>query len=245
MIADLRTSGSNSVDLALRAGELVALVGPSGGGKSTVAALLSRFYDPTAGWISLDGVDLRKLDTDWLRSRVGVVAQEPVLFGASIRENILYGRPEATDDEVYGAAQAANAEGFIQRMPDGYETQVGERGVRLSGGQKQRIAIARAMVLKPKLVVLDEPTSALDVSVQAQIIDLLLNLQARHRLSYIFISHDLKVVRALSDEVLVMRRGQVVEHDTAKAIFENPSHRYTQELMTSAYEWSFGRHFHH
>ena len=133
-------------------------------------------------------------------------------------------------------ARAAAAHDFIMELPDGYSTVLGERGAGLSGGQRQRIAIARALVLKPKFVVLDEPTSALDMSVQAQIVDLLRDLQARHGLAYMFISHDLKVVRALADEVLVLKDGRVVERGPSAAIFEAPREPYTRALMAAAFD---------
>jgi ATP-binding cassette subfamily B protein len=152
----------HGVSLRVAAGEAVALVGPSGAGKSTVAALLSRLYDPTAGRLLLDGTDLRELDPAWLRRQIGVVSQEPILFSGTIADNIRYGRPEASDAEVEAAARGANAHDFISGFPDGYRTMVGERGVQLSGGQKQRVAIARAMLKDPRVLILDEATSALD-----------------------------------------------------------------------------------
>ena len=150
------------IQLEMEPGKVLALVGASGGGKSTIAALLARLYDPTGGRVLLDGVDIRTLDTRWLREQIGAVAQEPVLFATSIAENIRYGRPGASLAEVEAAAKAANADGFVRAFPEAYDTLVGERGVRLSGGQKQRIAIARALILQPKILLLDEATSALD-----------------------------------------------------------------------------------
>ena len=150
------------VSLRLSPGEVVALVGPSGSGKSTIAALVSRLYDPSRGRVSLDGHDLRELDATWLRQQIGVVAQEPMLMSTSILENIRYGRPGATLDEVRIAARDANALDFIEALPRGFDTPVGERGVQLSGGQKQRVAIARAVLKNPAILILDEATSALD-----------------------------------------------------------------------------------
>jgi ABC-type polar amino acid transport system ATPase subunit len=154
----------NDVSLRVAPGEVVAVCGPSGAGKSTIASLLLRFYDPEQGAVRLDatGTTSATLDPDALRRHIGVVSQEPILFATTIAENIRYGRPDATDDEVRAAAQAANADGFIQAFSEGYGTLVGERGVRLSGGQKQRVAIARALLKDPRLLVLDEATSALD-----------------------------------------------------------------------------------
>ncbi|KAI8393886.1 P-loop containing nucleoside triphosphate hydrolase protein [Radiomyces spectabilis] len=152
----------NGFNLTIPAGTTVALCGPSGSGKSTIASLLERFYEPTDGHIYLDGQNLGTLDPSWLRNHIGFINQEPVLFATTILENIRYGRPEATMEEVREAARKANAEVFIQGFPDGYNTIVGERGASLSGGQKQRIAIARAILKDPKILILDEATSALD-----------------------------------------------------------------------------------
>jgi ATP-binding cassette subfamily B (MDR/TAP) protein 8 len=142
--------------LAVPQGTTVALCGPSGSGKSTIASLLERFYEPSEGEITLDGQDLRTLDPSWLRQNIGFINQEPVLFATSILENIRYGRPDATMEEVREAARQANAEVFIEGFPDGYNTIVGERGAALSGGQKQRVAIARAILKDPKILILDE-----------------------------------------------------------------------------------------
>jgi len=149
-------------NLTITAGKTVALVGPSGSGKSTVVQLIERFYDPTTGSITLDGVDLRNLNTRWLREQIGLVLQEPKLFGKSIRENISMGAPGVTNQQIVAAAKMANAHDFIMSFPLGYDTQVGDLGSQLSGGQKQRISIARILVKNPRLVLLDEATSALD-----------------------------------------------------------------------------------
>jgi ATP-binding cassette subfamily B protein len=196
------------VDLTLEPGRVLALVGPSGGGKSTVAQLLARFYDPQAGRVTLDGVDIRTLDTSWLREQVGTVAQEPVLFAASIEDNIRYGRPGATREEIESAARAANAHGFVSGFPDGYATMVGERGVRLSGGQKQRIAIARALLKDPRLLVLDEATSALD-SESEHLVQEALDRLMKGR-TVLVIAHRLSTVKD-ADRVVVIEGGRVVE----------------------------------
>src|SRR5690606_14767928 len=148
--------------LTVAPGQTVALVGPSGAGKTTVFGLLLRFYDPQRGRIVLDGTPIDAMDLRALRERIGIVPQEPVIFSSSALENIRYGRPDASDEEVKAAARAAFADEFIQRLPEGYDSFLGERGVRLSGGQRQRIAIARAMLKNPPLLLLDEATSALD-----------------------------------------------------------------------------------
>jgi ABC transporter fused permease/ATP-binding protein len=197
-----------SFDLEVEPGEVVALVGPSGAGKSTVAALIPRFYDPIAGRITLDGVDLRRLAPRSLRAHIGAVMQEPVLFAGTIRENIVYGRPGASDDDVRGAARTANAATFVESLPDAYETIVGERGVRLSGGQKQRIAIARAVLKDPKILILDEATSALDAESEYLVQEALDRLM-RGRTT-IVIAHRLSTVRR-ADRVMVLDGGRVVE----------------------------------
>lgn len=205
------------LDLTLRPGETVALVGPSGGGKSTVAALLSRFYDPDTGAIELDGVPFLELEPSWLRQQVGVVAQEPVLFATSVRDNIRYGRPDASDADVEKAARAANAHEFISAFPEGYETLVGERGVRLSGGQKQRVAIARALVKDPRVLVLDEATSALDAESEHLVQEALERLMVGR--STLVIAHRLSTVKD-ADRVLVLDHGTVVERGTHAELVE-------------------------
>ncbi len=198
----------DGLDLELRPGTVTALVGPSGAGKSTIAALLSRLYDPQEGRILLDGQDLRDLDLDALRAEIGVVRQEPTLFATSIAENIRYGRLSASDAEVEGAARAANAHDFIQAFPEGYQTLVGERGVRLSGGQKQRVAIARALLKDPRILVLDEATSALD-SESEHLVQEALERLMRGRTTLV-IAHRLSTVKA-ADRILVLDGGRAVQ----------------------------------
>lgn len=195
----------------IRPGEKVALVGPSGSGKSTIANLLLRFYDPQEGKIMLDGVDIRDFDPNRLREQIGVVAQEPVLFSGSIRENVRYGRPTASDADVDAALVAANAWDFVSSFPDAVETVIGERGVRLSGGQKQRVAIARALLKDPKLLILDEATSALDVESEALVQSALEHLMQNR--TTLIIAHRLSTV-AGADKVLVLEHGRVVEFGT-------------------------------
>jgi ABC transporter fused permease/ATP-binding protein len=196
------------IDLAIEPGEVIALVGHSGAGKSTIAGLLIRLYDPTAGAIRLDGHDVRDLDPAWLRRQVGVVAQEPILFSASVADNIRYGREGAGDADVQAAARAANAHDFVARFPDGYATLVGERGVQLSGGQKQRVAIARAVLKDPRLLILDEATSALDAESEhlvkeatARLMRGRTTLVIAHRLSTVIDAH----------RVFVLEDGRVVQ----------------------------------
>ena len=196
-------------------GQIVALVGPSGAGKSTIRALLSRLYDPEQGAVRLDGADLRSLDPGWLRRQIGAVAQEPTLFSASVRENIRYARREASDEEVEAAAVAANADSFIRAFPDGYDTEVGERGVRLSGGQKQRVAIARALVADPRILILDEATSALDAESEHLVKEALERLM--HGRTAFVIAHRLSTVRD-ADVVAVISEGRVAELGTHDAL---------------------------
>jgi ATP-binding cassette subfamily B protein len=203
------------VSLVAAPGDVLALVGPSGAGKSTIAALLARLYDPTAGVVCLDGSDVRELDPTWLRRQVGVVAQEPLLFASSVAENIRYGRPGASDEEVITAARAANAHEFVARFRDGYATLVGERGVQLSGGQKQRIAIARAVLKDPRVLILDEATSALDAESEHLVHEALDRLQAG-RTTFV-IAHRLSTVKNAS-RVLVIDGGRVVQEGTHDAL---------------------------
>jgi ATP-binding cassette subfamily B protein len=201
----------DEVDLRLEPGRVVALVGPSGAGKSTVAAMLLRLYDPDEGVIRLDGCDLRSLDARWLRTQIGTVAQEPVLFSTAVAANIRYGRPEASDKDVEAAARAANAHDFVSDLPDGYKTEVGERGVRLSGGQKQRVAIARALLKDPPILILDEATSSLDAESESLVQDALERLMARR--TSLVIAHRLSTVRN-ADKVVVLDGGRVFESGT-------------------------------
>ncbi|HLM71106.1 MAG TPA: ABC transporter transmembrane domain-containing protein, partial [Polyangiaceae bacterium] len=198
----------HGIFLTMRPGEVVALVGSSGAGKSTIAALLMRLYDPDRGEILLDGRPLRDLDPEWLRRQIGIVSQEPLLFSSSIAENIRYGRAGATDEELHAAARCANAHDFIMRLPKGYETLVGERGVQLSGGQKQRVAIARAVLKDPRLLVLDEATSALDAESEHLVKEALDRL--RRGRTTLIIAHRLSTVKD-ADRVLVMDGGRIVQ----------------------------------
>jgi ATP-binding cassette subfamily B protein len=207
----------SGIDLEIGSGEVVALVGASGAGKSTVGALVCRLYDPTAGRILLDGRDLRELDPAWLRTQIGVVPQEPVLFSASIEENVRYARPDATREEVVLACRAAHADGFVRAFPDGYGTKVGERGQQLSGGQRQRIAIARAVLKDPRILLLDEATSALDAESEALVQDALEKLM-RGRTA-IVIAHRLSTV-ARADRVVVLEAGRVVESGAHGALMD-------------------------
>ena len=198
-------------DLTVRSGETVALVGPSGAGKTTVFSLLLRFYDPEAGRIRLDGVEIDQVAPGELRARLGLVPQDPVVFAADAMENIRYGRPEASDDEVRAAARAANAEEFIAAMPDGFQTHLGERGVRLSGGQRQRIAIARAILRDPAVLLLDEATSSLDAESERMVQAALQKLMVGR--TTIVVAHRLVTVLE-ADRIIVMDQGRIVDSGT-------------------------------
>jgi len=203
-----------SFDLRVEPGETVALVGPSGAGKTTVFQLLQRFYDPDAGCVRLDGVDLRDADPAAVRGRIGLVSQDPVIFGADVWDNIRYGRPDASDAEVRAAARAASA-GFLDDLPQGFGTFLGERGVRLSGGQRQRVAIARAILRDAPLLLLDEATSALDAESEAAV-QRALAVLAQGRTTLV-IAHRLATVRR-ADRIVVMEAGQVVATGTHDAL---------------------------
>ncbi len=199
------------VSLTLAPGEVVALVGPSGAGKTTLANLLPRFWDVTAGRITLDGVDVRDLSLADLRRTIGIVPQEPALFSGTVAENIAYGRPDAAPGEIEAAARAAHAHEFIERLPQGYATLVGERGVKLSGGQRQRVAIARALLKDPAVLILDEATSSLDTESERLIEEALERLLEGR--TTLIIAHRLSTVRR-ADRLVVLDRGRVVEEGT-------------------------------
>ena len=216
----------NNVSFKAEPGEVIAIVGPSGAGKSTIANLLPRFYDTTAGSISIDGNNIAEVKVASLREQVGIVPQETVLFNGSLYDNILYGRLEATREEVEAAAKAANAHNFIMEFPNGYETMLGDRGLNLSGGQRQRIAIARAILKNPRVLVLDEATSALDTESERIVQEALDRLMVG-RTSFV-IAHRLSTIKN-ADKILVLQRGRIVEtgtHDELMANNKLYSHLY-------------------
>ena len=203
----------HNVSLEVREGEILALVGPSGAGKSTLFNLIPRFYDPTLGSILLDGQDLREITQDSLRSQLAIVPQETMLFGGSIRENILYGRLDASEDELIAAAKAANAHDFIVAFPNGYQSIVGERGMNLSGGQRQRIAIARAILKDPRILLLDEATSALDNESEGLVQEALEHLMHSKRRTTIIIAHRLSTIK-VAHRIAVLDDGRISELGT-------------------------------
>ena len=209
--------------LKAEAGQRIALVGPSGAGKSTVVSLLFRFYEPTAGQVLVDGRPASEMPLSHLRNNLALVPQEVLLFGGTIRENIAYGRPGATEDEIVRAAQQANAEQFIKTLPDGYETLVGERGAQLSGGQRQRIAIARAILADPAVLILDEATSSLDAESERLVQEALDKLMANR--TSIIIAHRLSTVRR-ADQILVLSAGTVIERGTHEQLVASENSLY-------------------
>jgi ATP-binding cassette subfamily B protein len=195
----------------------VAIIGATGSGKTTLTNLLPRFHDPTEGRVTLDGVDVRELRLAELRQAVGMVSQDPFLFSTTIRENIAYGRPDATDDEVRRAAAMAQAAGFVEELPEGYDTVVGERGLTLSGGQRQRIAIARALITDPRVLVLDEATASVDASTEREI-QQALRAVMRGRTTLV-IAHRLSTL-SLADELVVLEGGRVAARGTHDELYD-------------------------
>jgi len=210
----------DDVSFRIKPGETLAIVGETGAGKSTVVKLLSRFYDPTRGKVSIDDQDLRDVRGSSLRQHMGVVLQDTFLFTGAIKDNIRYGRPDATDEEIIAAARTVGADDFIRRFPEGYETQVRERGGRLSVGERQLVAFARALLADPKLLVLDEATSSVDLATEARIEAALDSLLAGR--TSIVIAHRLSTVRR-ADRVLVMGEGRVIEEGTHEELLSRPS----------------------
>ena len=227
----------DGINVTVRPGENIALVGPSGAGKTTMMALLQRFYDPTEGRVLVDGYDVRKVKQVSLRRQVGVVMQDALLFNETLRDNIAYGRPNATMAEIEAAARAANAHDFISKMPQGYDTLVGERGNRLSAGERQRVAIARSLLKNPAVLILDEPTSALDAESEALVHEALGRLM-KGRTSFV-IAHRLSTV-VDADRILVLRDGKIVESGTHEELMSLHGHyaslvqRQTRGLLPRA-----------
>ena len=206
------------VDLDVPPGRTVAIVGPTGSGKTTLVALIPRLYDPDAGTVTVDGTDLRDVDLESLRSEVGLVSDDPFLFSATIRENIAYARPDATDQEVEQAARRAGIHEFVAGLPDGYDTRVGERGMTLSGGQRQRVAIARAIIKDPRILILDDATSSVDATTEAAIKSALRELM-RDRTTFV-IAHRLSTI-ALADEIVVLEDGAIAARGTHEELVDS------------------------
>jgi ATP-binding cassette subfamily B protein len=207
----------SDIDLHVPAGQTVALVGETGAGKSTLAKLVARFYDPQRGRVLVDGHDVRDLRASCLRSQLGIVPQEGFLFSGTARENIAFGRPDADDDEIRAAAAAVGADAFISSLPDGYDTEVGERGVHLSAGQRQLVAFARALLAEPRILILDEATSSVDVRTERQIERALERLLIGR--TAIVIAHRLSTIRRAA-RIVVLEGGRIVESGTHEELIE-------------------------
>lgn len=222
------------LNLKVRADKSMALVGQSGSGKSSVLSLILRFYDPTAGKVMIDGMDIRKLRLKSLRKHIGLVQQEPALFATTIYENILYGNEGASESEVIEAAKLANAHGFISALPEGYSTQVGERGVQLSGGQKQRVAIARAVLKNPEILLLDEATSALDVESE-RVVQQALDRLMKNRTT-VMVAHRLSTIKN-ADQICVIQNGKVIEQGTHSSLIENTDGAYFKLVSLQQHQY--------
>jgi len=229
----------NDVSFTAQPGEVIALLGPSGSGKSTIVNLMPRFYDVTSGRITIDGIDIRDVTLASLRRAIGIVQQDVFLFMDTIRENIRYGRLDATDEEVEAAAKVARIHDFIMSLPDGYDTWVGERGVTLSGGQKQRISIARTLLLNPRILIFDDSTSSVDMETEYLIQQALAELM-RGRTTFV-IAQRLRTVRR-ADQILVLRHGRIVErgkHEELLAL--NGLYRQIHDIELRDQEEAFAR----
>jgi ATP-binding cassette subfamily B protein len=217
----------HDVDLELEPGRVVALIGHTGSGKTSLASLVPRFYDVQEGAVRIDGADVRELSLTSLRREIGVIAQDPFLFSATVRENIAFGRPGATADDVERAARHAQAHEFIAQLPDGYDTVIGERGITLSGGQRQRVAIARALLLDPRVLILDDATASVDATTEARIREGL--REAMRNRTTIIIAHRLSTI-ALADEIVVLDAGRVAARGTHDDLIE------TSDVYREIYE---------
>jgi ATP-binding cassette subfamily B protein len=205
------------IHLCVQPNQLVALIGPTGSGKTSLVNLIPRFYDPSQGAVCVDGVDVRRADLDSLRRQIGIVLQSSLLFSTSVAENIAYGRPEASQEEIEAAARAAQAHEFIVQLPDGYQTVVGERGITLSGGQRQRVAIARALLMDPRILILDDSTSSVDTETE-RLIQQALDRLMEGRTTFV-IAQRLSTVRR-ADLILVMQDGRILERGTHLELLE-------------------------
>jgi ATP-binding cassette subfamily B protein len=200
-----------AIDLDVAPGRTIALIGHTGSGKTTLTSLVPRFYDVTAGRVTIDGIDVREVTLASLRSAIGVISQDPFLFSATVRENIAFGRVDLSDDELRRVAEAAQAHEFIERLPKGYDTVIGERGITLSGGQRQRIAIARALAVDPRILILDDATASVDASTEARIRTGL--REAMRDRTTLIIAHRLSTI-ALADEIVVLDEGRIAARGT-------------------------------
>ena len=221
----------HDVSLDIRAGERLALVGASGGGKTTLCNLIPRFYEVTSGRILIDGQDIRRVTLKSLRQDIGIVQQDVYLFSGTVAQNIAYGKPGATRQEIEAAARLAGAEKFILALKDGYDTYVGERGVKLSGGQKQRISIARVFLRDPRILILDEATSALDPKTTRQILELIGDINKKLGITVVIITHQMSVVKEVCNHVAILDDGEVVEEGLVSTVFSAPKSAAARHLV--------------
>lgn len=218
------------INFTMRKGEIVALVGPSGGGKTTLCNLIPRFYELQSGAVKIDGIDVRDMTQASLRSNIGIVQQDVFLFSGTVRENIAYAKPGVTEDEIVAAAKRANAHEFILSLENGYDTPVGQRGIKLSGGQKQRIAIVRALAMEPEVMLFDEPTSALDPEMVGEVLDVMRGL-ADDGMTMIVVTHEMGFAREVGDRVLFMDEGQIIEQGPPEELLARPQQARTQDFL--------------
>ena len=211
----------HDISLDIHAGERLALVGASGGGKTTLCNLIPRFYEVTGGRILIDGQDIQHVTLKSLREDIGIVQQDVYLFSGTVAQNIAYGKPGATRDEILEAARLAGAEKFILALKDGFDTYVGERGVKLSGGQKQRIAIVRALAMNPEVLLFDEPTSALDPEMVGEVLELMKEL-ARDGMTMVVVTHEMGFAREVANRVIFIDEGVIKVDKPPQEFFENP-----------------------
>jgi ATP-binding cassette subfamily B protein len=226
----------DGINLVAEPGQMVAILGATGAGKTSLVDLIPRFYDPSHGKITIDGVNIRNIQQDSLLAHVGIVPQETILFSGSVMDNIRYGRPDATEDEVIAAAKAAQAHDFITQLPQGYDTHVEERGVNLSGGQKQRIAIARAIVTQPKILILDDSTSSVDVETETKIQNAL-QIIMHNRTSFVVAQRISTVLNA--DKIIVIDEGRIAAEGThAELMQSSPIYQeiYASQLGNGIHE---------
>ena len=222
------------IDLEVQPNQVIALIGPTGSGKTTLINLIPRFYDVTRGAVLVDGYDVRTVELTSLRRQIGIVLQSSLLFSDTVRDNIAFGRPDASEEEIIAAAKAAQAHDFIVQMPDGYDTIVGERGITLSGGQRQRVAIARALLMNPRILILDDSTSSVDTETEHLIQQALADLMVG-RTTFV-IAHRLSTVRR-ADLILVMERGRIVQRGThAELLAQGGLYREIYELQLAGQE---------
>ena len=219
------------VSLDIKAGERLALVGPSGGGKTTLCNLIPRFYDVTSGHIYIDGQDIQQVTLKSLREDIGIVQQDVYLFSGSVADNIAYGKPDATREEIIEAARLAGAERFIMALKDGFDTYVGERGVKLSGGQKQRVAIARALATRPKYLLCDEATSALDPNTTQSILRLLKQINQTLGVTIVVITHEMRVIEQICQRVAVIDQSCIAEIGNVSDVFTHPKSDIAKALI--------------